>query len=308
MITNFNNFTESIKISQYKPYHNEFNRERYKDLFNKYKELYKTIVPEKFFKGTNRNAYRIFLPYTEISKKSDTQLEIENILKKNGIELDNPELQYDYIGGTIIFPGSKNTIKIGKILSKYKRDDLNDKFASDKTRSLANKDKSDYVICISRHPYDIVGADTDKRWKNCMTLAHYNRFKDSYITDGGSVEYLMADVKSGTIVAFLVKLSEVENDVLKDPYANINIKAYSNIDNPDDFVLVPDNRVYGVPDERFKEIVFNWCKEINDNKIGYYKLNKGLYIDNYRRKEDNKIFKDEEDDSKSDFAKQYLPK
>ena len=62
------------------------------------------------------------------------------------------------------------------------------------------------------------------------------------------------------------------------------------------------------PDERFKEIVFNWCKEINDNKIGYYKLNKGLYIDNYRRKEDNKIFKDEEDDSKSDFAKQYLPK
>lgn len=302
MIKNFKAFTESISINQYKEYSGDFDRERYKDLFTKYKNLYKDVIPEKFYKGVNKDIFRLYLPYKNI-QKSPTQLEVENILKKNGADLNT----LDYINGTVKFPDSKNTVKIGKILNKLKKSDLSDKFASDKTRTT--KEIFDYIICISRHPFDVVGADTDKRWVNCMTLAHYNRFRDSFFRDGASVDHLKSDVKEGTLVAFLIKMSEINGDPIKDSYSNINIKTYYNTDDPKDFVLVPDNRIYGIPDGRFKEIVFDWCEEVNGKKEGYYKLSNDLYLDNFKRADANKDqqFKDEEDETWSNYAKKYLP-
>jgi len=317
IIKNFSKFVnETLTISKYRKYHQVFNRDRYKDLFNKYKDIYKDIVPPEFYEGVNREAYRIYLPYISESKKSDIQLEIENVLKKNGFDVTDPKFYelgggYNYVTGDFKFPGSKNNVKIGKIMNKMKRPDLNDKYAGDKTRSLANKRQDDYVICISRHAYDVAGADTDRRWTNCMTLYHYNRYKDIFIAKGQNVKYLLADVKEGTIIAFLLKMSEIDKDPVKDAYANINIKSYYNVDDPSDFVLIPDNRIYGVADPKFKEIVFDWCKAINENKKGYYKMNSKLYQDNFKRMdaEADQQFKEEEveDDPWLGYAKEYLP-
>lgn len=317
IIKKFNKFVnETLTINQYRKYNKVFNREKHKDIFLKYKDIYKDIVPPEFYEGVNREAYRIYLPYISETKKSDTQLEIENVLKKNGFDVNDPKFfelggEYNYITGNFKFPGSKNPSKLGKILNKLKRPDLNDKFAGDKTRSLANKKRDDYVICISRHAYDVAGADTDRRWNNCMTLFHYNRYKKIHISKGQNVRYLLADIKEGTIVAFLIKMSDIDKDPLKDAYANINIKVYYNEDNPSDFVLMPDNRIYGIADPKFKEIVFDWCEVINGNKKGYYKMSDKLYHDNFKRidADAEQQFKDEDDeeDEWEGYAKKYLP-
>lgn len=317
MIKNFKDFVkESLTISKYKNYHKFFNRERYKDLFLKYKDIYKDVVPPEFYEGVNREAYRIYLPYISDKKKSNIQLEIENVLKKNGFDITDPKFyelggEYNYITGNFKFPGAKNASKLGKILNKMKRPDLNNKFAGDKTRSLANKKRDDYIVCISRHAYDVAGADTDRRWINCMTLFHYNRYKKAYLSKGANIKYLLSDVKEGTIVAFLIKMSEIDKDPVKDAYANINIKAYYNQNDPSDFVLIPDNRIYGISDPKFKEIVFDWCKVINGNKKGYYKMSNKLYQDNFKRvdADADQQFKEEEeeDDPWLGYAKEYLP-
>ena len=74
--------------------------------------------------------------------------------------------------------------------------------------------------------------------------------------------------------------------------------------------LVPDNRIYGLNDEDFKRTVYAWCDEINGDKIGYYKLAKGLYQDNFKRIDTgDQRFNDETyDDPYQDYRKNTYQK
>ena len=77
MIFDFKNFcvSEGLTIAKYRRYHKkaeEVNfRERYKDIFQAYKEK---------FDG-DRNAMRIYLPYEKQYEKSETRIKVEEILK-----------------------------------------------------------------------------------------------------------------------------------------------------------------------------------------------------------------------------------
>lgn len=302
MISNFSKFLdEALTIKQYRKYHKEAEKfaykERYKEIFNEYKEKY----------SGDKNAYRIYLPLDVKILKSPIQHEVEKVLRELGVDVDDKE-SFDYIAGNFRYPVAKNWTKIGKALSKVKRQDLGDKFASDPSRALRGK-KSDLMVCISRHPYDVVGADTGRNWWNCMTLFHYNKYKNAWLSKGGSITHLLSDVRRGSIVSYLIK----DNDKnIQDPLANISIKPHINEKDPKDIVLIPDNRIYGLADEDFKRTVYAWCDEINGNKIGYYKLAKGLYQDNFRRIEDGGLRFAEEDwqdeDPYQSYAKKYLPK
>ena len=261
---------EAISVKQYRKFHKEAEisnyKERYKDIFNEYKDKY----------SGDKNAFRIYLPLKSSIEKSNTQIEIEKFMSDSGIDI-NDENQFNYKDGKYKFPNAKNWISIGRALSKSKNIDLTNKFASDKTRILRGN-KEDLIVCISRHPYDIAGADTDRRWINCMTMYHYNRFEKAWLSPGANVNYLLKDVKLGSLIAYLIKKTDLN---IQDPLSNINIKPYINKENPSDIVLVPDNRIYGLPDDDFKSSVFGWCDEVNGNKIGYYKISKGLYQDFY---------------------------
>lgn len=285
---NFQKYLESISISKYRTYHKYFNPERYKAIFQKMKEKW----------DGDRNAYRLYIPLKTEVKKSEIQLEVERFLKEFSIE------DIDYISGKARYPGAKNWTNIAKILNKAKRVDLIDKFASDPSRSLKGE-KSDLMVCISRHAFDVAGADTDRIWQNCMTLYHYNKYVKGLVSRGGAIKHLLNDVKKGSLIAFLINKDDRN---IQDALANINIKPYINEKDPNDYVLVPDNRIYGLNDEDFKNTVFAWCEEFNGEKEGYYKLAKGLYQDNFKRMDQSKdVFKEEEDEY-SDYAKQYLPK
>jgi hypothetical protein len=297
---------EALAISKYRPYHKEAEKvgykDRYNDIFQKYKEKY----------DGDRNAFRIYIPLIREKKKSETQHAVEKILKSElGIDITNSEV-FDYVWGKAKFPGSKNWTGIGKMLGKKPEwAPILKKFAEDETRTLRGKD-ADLEVCISRHPYDVVGSDTDRPWINCMTLTHYNRFKKEWQSKGGSVSYLKHDVRKGSITAYLIKKTDRN---LQSPLANIGIKPYLNEDDPKDIVLVPDNRMYGMRQLDFSVTVFNWCDEVNGDKVGYYKIAKDLHMDNFHRTDDmsqsGHLVGDVEEydylDDRSYYARKHLP-
>jgi hypothetical protein len=159
------NLNEALLPSTFRRYVKHFNRERYKDIFSKYEG--------------DRNKYRIYLPLDSgVKITNPINLKVEEVLDKNGYDL------LDYTNGVCKFRGAKNPSKVGKVLNSLIKDDpsikeLLDKFNSDNERKSGKSDE--LMIVISRHPYDIAGADTDRKWTNCMTLSQWSYVKQEKI-------------------------------------------------------------------------------------------------------------------------------
>ncbi len=165
-IRNYQIFLESLLPSQVRRYMKVFNRERYSEIFNK-------------FEG-DKNHYRIFIPLVAkptIEKDEDvddvdddsTESRINNFLEENDYSV------IDYIKGVCKFNNAKNPSKIGQVLTRLEKSkpeakELMKLFVEDPTRKAGAVE--DLVAVISRHPFDIAGADTDRAWTNCMTMAH----------------------------------------------------------------------------------------------------------------------------------------
>lgn len=292
-LVNYKMFNEALLPSQFREYVKEFNKEIYDDKFQKFKEKY----------DGDRNAYRIYLPYESDIEKSETEKEIEDLFSENNYEI------IDYISGTAKFKDAKNTSKIGKVLNSLSRkvddvekvDSLMKRFIEDPVRKSG---KEEMLVCISRHPYDISGADTDREWSNCMTIGTSNSKKvrdlenklseldpeddkleiseiknklENIKRDGQNVNYLIHDIKEGSLISYLIKSTDKN---INNPIANLNIKPYLNIEDKNDFILLSDDKMYGRGNDKFKKIVDDFLNEFNDNKKGLYCLNKNVYGDN----------------------------
>ena len=156
-IINFKTFTEALKPSQFRRFVQAFNKERYVEIFKKY--------------NGDKNHYRIYLPLKgeTLVNNTGTEKEVTDYLINAGYEV------IDYVKGICKFKDAKNTSKIGQVLTKLGAKDneakrLMKSFVEDENRKAGAKEQ--LMVVISRHPYDIAGADTDRDWTNCMTMAH----------------------------------------------------------------------------------------------------------------------------------------
>ena len=176
---------EALKPSQFRKYVKSFNRERYSDIFKKLGDQY----------SHDKNYNRIYIPLQSDEQKgpiSNTQNEVTSFLEENGYKV------IDYIKGTAKYGDSKNVTSIGKILGKLKAGQLMNSFVSDESRKALTSNISDLMIVISRHPYDIAGADTDRNWTNCMTMGH---------SDSQRVQKLKDELKD---LKYKFKIAELE--------------------------------------------------------------------------------------------------
>jgi len=263
-ILGYNSFNEKLKPSQFREYMKVWDespelRDRYKDIFEKYKSKY----------DGDKNSYRIFLPLIEDVKVSDLEKSITDLLDKNGWEV------IDYAAGMGRFKGAKNPKRIGQVLTSLERNSKDEEekthikllmkqFVEDTNRKQGSSSK--YLVCISRHPYDIAGADTDRKWDNCMTMG-----------SGGNVHYLIHDVREGSLVSYLINKDDKN---IQDPIANCAIKPYINGEDPSDIILVKDSKTYPQPYPDFERTVTTFLGEINGDRKGIYCLNSKLYNDN----------------------------
>ena len=60
----------------------------------------------------------------------------------------------------------KQKFKIGRVLQKLNKLNVLDEFKKDESRQLQHKE---FVVVISRHPYDIAGASDDRSWTSCIS-------------------------------------------------------------------------------------------------------------------------------------------
>jgi LAS superfamily LD-carboxypeptidase LdcB len=233
------------------------------------------------------NKDRIILPFNSSEKifvQSDTEKEIIDELLKNGWTLYHD----DYLSGYITI--QKQKYKLGRVLQNMNRLDLLDKFKKDTSRQTQNKD---LVIVISRHPYDLVGASTDRNWQNCITRPYkpivykgkkeydsirrryYKRGEENDPTDYklkgyGTIRYELDDLtkdldkceSNDFIIAYLVNKNELikggEKILLRKPLSRILFY----IDEYDGTIDIVDinNPVYGVYSQDFLNQVDNWMK------------------------------------------------
>ncbi len=207
---NYIKFNEALKPSQFRPYVIEFDRTQYEYLFLKMKQKY----------SGDKNAYRIYIPLINDNiSKNPIELEIKDFLEGNDFEI------IDYVLGTCRRKGAKNPSKIGQVLTRLKKDDLMKKFVSDNSRKSGST--SDLVICISRHPYDIAGADSDRSWTNCMTLATPN--SDRVVKMNSELSKLNSELKKLEMELYLGdskvdrKIEDVKNKISA---LELKIKGY----------------------------------------------------------------------------------
>jgi len=293
---------EALKPSQFRKYVKAFNRERYTDIFKKLGDEYEH----------DKNYYRIYIPLGKEEKSgpvSNVEKEVTDFLTQNGYQV------LDYIKGIAKFGESKNTTSIGKVLTRLKADDLMKKFVSDEARKALTSDIDNLMVVISRHPYDIAGSDTDRNWTNCMTMGHtsskrvevlFNQMNTlnnklsslqkedpNYVNilkkiknlkseiedrkeEGENVKYLIHEVKEGSLISYLINKNDKN---INNPLAVLNIKPYINEKNPDDFVLVPSNSMYGNGRPEFKSTVYSILEKINGDATGFYCINPKTYGD-----------------------------
>ena len=219
-------------------------------------------------KGRDRN--RLYFPLKTIVTKGEEELsklgsEISDFLNINGYWIE------DYPLGLCKKIGSeKNIFKIGKVLNKLKNEELLKKFNEDTSRALVNKQRTGekYIAVISRHPVDIAGMTSGRKWEDgsCMNLEK-----------GIYKEYVLHDVKEGTLVAYLIKDDDKN---IEDPISRLLIKPYINTKNTKDFLYVPMQRdAYGVENEDFRNLVNDWLDSWQSEKSGVFKFNCKLYQD-----------------------------
>jgi hypothetical protein len=253
-----NKIEEALKPSQYRAIVKGWNKERYADIFKD--ENYEH----------DRNGYRVFIPIGKPSRNVQpisAPPELQKVLADAGYEIQ------DYIAGIVYNKEKKQSIKIGKVLTKLKRDDLLQQFNNDSRREGT---KNQYIVVISRHPYDIAGMSTDRGWTSCMNLKN-----------GINRHYVPLDVEYGSVVAYV---TTTDDRNLNKPSGRILIKPFYDTYSEEKKVYFGiEDRVYGTNVPGFLDAVNAWVKMANTkyqglSGVAIVELHRDLYVDSSRKR------------------------
>jgi hypothetical protein len=239
---------ETIPLNVAKMYRRGWDKTNYVDIFKRFTD--------------DQNAYRIYLPLNGSAEPIQAPERIASKVESKGYRIE------DYAAG--IATDGRRKIRIGRIL----QDDpeLLQTFVNDPNR--AGSKNEEYLVCISRHPYDIASMSTGRGWQSCMQLTPM-RNNDDETTDNS--HYVFFDIKEGTLVAYLIKNNDKN---INHPLGRLLIKPFVNPDVRDDIILYPESTVYGTNVDGFKKTVEAWLDQVNPRELSsLYCLNPHLYND-----------------------------
>jgi len=148
----------------------------------------------------------------EIPVKLETRDNIENHLNQHGYQINS------YSKGTAIDKHGRN-VKIGKVLNVTKAsDELKRSFENDDRKTT--DDLHNHKIVISRHPYDIAGASTGRKWTSCAKINPSG-------TCSHDAALKMPHMIKKSMVAYLV---HKDDDDIKNPVARVMIHPFHSYD------------------------------------------------------------------------------
>lgn len=279
-----------------------------KMLSKKYSGAYNERLDE-VFGNKNRLISRITIDYSNMD--SPLMKRIDALIDDEGYTVGDMEsyikgFAYKIIGNDedgFSRVDTKNPVKIGKLLQKYEADgqiEVTDRKDGKKTtkwitgKPLLHEFKNDpirssngeFLLVISRHPYDVAGSSTDRSWTSCMDLGlpriNYPKTKKN---EGINRKYVPRDIDEGTLVAYIVQKDELylspngdEKVKLQKPLSRILMKPH----NSDIGKVYTVGSQYGSQYPEFYQKVKEWVsKNINNKLKGGEKVykNPSLYND-----------------------------
>ena len=215
-----------------------------------------------YAKFQSKRGDRLYVQFDKVNKMpiTTTYMNVRSNLQMHDYEIS------DYIKG-IATDKYGREVKIGKILNKVAPHILQ-QFNNDSYR--INKGVSQRFIVFSKHPYDIAGMTSGRKWadSSCMNLAK------AY-----GLMYVSQDVSEGTIIAYLVDGKDMN---LKNPLARLLIKPYTSVTDSNVVLYVPEGRIYGTATEDFRDKVVEMLDTIQGEKVGAFKIKNQLYCDSKR--------------------------
>lgn len=199
--------------------------------------------------------------YTMSEERPHRDSEVINFLK--GRCFVKKKDSYDY----------KNHTSIAKVLKKIGAEVLYSAYITDKSRSefaLLSKDREKGVqhkIVISSLYLDVAGMSTDKKWKSCMALKNAGiRSGRIEYEDGIHADKLEADIRLGTLVAYLIRTPYKSLDAaIDDAIARIAIRLHFDADNEGSLCFVPGD-TYGLKITEFAKAVKDFADSKNLSK------------------------------------------
>jgi len=213
----------------------------------------------------NRSGDRL---YFNIEQSNDLEIpsknEIVNFLSDNNYDVVN------FSKGFVKKRDDKNIVKLGKVLKMFGKSDktaldLLQKYNNEK--SVVVNNGTEYLMVISKHPYDIGGMATDRSWKSCMNLR-----------GGENKDYVQIDIRQGTIISYLIEKNDKN---IQTPVSRILIKPYINEDDQNDILygVEQDSVKYGRDNEKYvKKLIFVLDKA-QEEKTGIFEIDRYLYSD-----------------------------
>jgi len=211
----------------------------------------------------NRSGDRL---YFNIEQSNDLEIpsksEITNFLSKNNYDV------VDFSKGFVKKKGDKNIVKLGKVLtmfSKTDKDALNLLQRYNNEKSVVANTGTEYLMVISKHPYDIGGMSTDRNWKSCLNLR-----------DGTNKDYVQIHVEQGTIISYLIEKGDKN---IQNPFSRISIKPYINENDQDDILygIERDSVKYGLGNEKYVKKLISVLDEAQEEKTGIFEIDKNLH-------------------------------
>ena len=228
---------------------------------NPYKTVTRPISDHVFGHKT-----RIVIPKAIENKVGKPDSTVAEHLNSKGF---NPD-EADYHKGVTYSYGDinkKRPLKIGKILEQTKAPEhIKKAFMNDPYRGAA---KAEHLqATVSRHPFDVAGASTDRGWTSCIDMTDKRPYKNK----------LKDDIENGTHVAYL----HHKNDpTISHPLSRISLKPFNSSEGST--ILRPESITYGMSNPGFHKAVSDWSKKhfpMKDNVI--YTKNRHVYDDDAR--------------------------
>jgi hypothetical protein len=229
---------------------------RYQEKFYpKVQEIAETKkYPFKFmFKGKDR----VVLPFsTSEVAKNDADLEIIIFLEDRGCSVNWKKGVATFKNKTVRIPKALKSAFRGHLQdqrNQMRLDSMLRNYEKSLSRSFLKKPQNLYIV-ISQNPHDIARMSYGRRWNSCMNLetGEYAPKKDE--TQEEREVNVLCEVERGGLIAYVTTEDDV--DKLKKPVTRVLLRRFQN--DLGQSVLVPEERIYGVPFVGLVDEVKQW--------------------------------------------------